>query len=83
MLDTVSGESKLLFTFRPTSQFSAVLPYFDQYHQSATIWSPDSNNLVLSFVSQDGSPGIAVVAASGQLEPRIIAQGFIAFWSWR
>mgnify|MGYP000681008298 CR=1 FL=1 len=83
MLDTVSGESKLLFTFRPTSQFSAMLPYFDQYHQSATIWSPDSNNLVLSFVSQDGSPGIAVVAASGQLEPRIIAQGFIAFWSWR
>ncbi len=83
MLDTVSGETKELFTFRPTSQFSAILPYFDQYHQSATIWSPDSNNLVLSFVSQDGTPGIAVVAASGQLEPRVIAQGFIAFWSWR
>lgn len=83
MLDTVSGESKVLFSFRPTSQFSAVLPYFDQYHQSATIWSPDSNNLVLSFVDQEGNPGIAVVAASGQLEPRIISQGFIAFWSWR
>lgn len=83
MLDTVTAESKLLFTFRPTSQFSAVLPYFDQYHQSTTIWSPDSNNLVLSFVSQEGSPGIAVVAASGQLEPRIISQGLIAFWSWK
>src|SRR6185436_16900956 len=29
MLDTVSGETKQLFTFQPTNQFSAVLPYFD------------------------------------------------------
>src|SRR5215216_1440023 len=76
MLDLDTGESKELFTFQPTDQFSSILPYFDQYHQSATIWSPDSNNLVLSFMANDGTPGIAVVAASGQLEPRIIAQGY-------
>jgi Tol biopolymer transport system component len=81
MLDVETGESKELFTFQPTDQFASILPYFDQYHQSATIWSPDNNNLVLSFVASDGTPGIAVVAASGQLEPRIIAQGFLAFWS--
>jgi Tol biopolymer transport system component len=83
MLDTVSGETKQLFTFQPTNQFSAVLPYFDQYHQSVTIWSPDSNNLVLSFVDQQGNPGIAVVAASGQLEPRVLTGGYLAFWSWK
>jgi len=83
MLDIASGESKQLFTFQPTNQFSAVMPYFDQYHQSATIWSPDSNNLVLSFIDQEGNPGIAVVAASGQLEPRLLAQGYVAFWSWK
>jgi Tol biopolymer transport system component len=83
MLDSISGESNLLFTFQPTNQFSSVLPYFDQYHQSATIWSPDSNNLVLSFIDQEGSPGIAIVAASGQLEPRLLSGGFLAFWSWR
>lgn len=83
MLDTVSSESKLLFTFQPSNQFSSILPYFDQYHQSATIWSPDSNNLVLSFVDQEGNPGIAIVAASGQLEPRLLAGGFLAFWSWK
>jgi Tol biopolymer transport system component len=83
MLDVNSGESKELYTFPPTDQFTAILPYFDQYHQSATIWSPDNNNIVLSFLSQDGSPGIAVVAASGQLEPRVIAQGYLAFWSWK
>ncbi|HJQ14418.1 MAG TPA: hypothetical protein VJ830_06685 [Anaerolineales bacterium] len=81
VLDVTSGESRELFTYRPTQQFLNVLPYFDQYHQSATIWSPDNNNLVLSFLSQSG-PGIAVVAASGNLEPRILAQGYLAFWSW-
>ncbi|MGE5641463.1 MAG: hypothetical protein ACM3Y8_00500 [Byssovorax cruenta] len=83
MLDVNSGESKELYTFPPTDQFTAILPYFDQYHHSATIWSPDNNNIVLSFLGQDGSPGIAVVAASGQLEPRVIAQGYLAFWSWK
>jgi Tol biopolymer transport system component len=81
MLDTDSGESKELFTFQPTDQFSSILPYFDQYLHSATIWSPDSNNLVLSFISQSGTPGIAIVAASGQLEPRIMTPGLLAFWS--
>jgi TolB protein len=82
VLDVTSGESRELFTYQPTQQFLSILPYFDQYHQSATIWSPDNNNLVLSFLGQSGSPGIAVVAASGNLEPRLLAQGLLAFWSW-
>ena len=81
VLDVTSGKSRELFTYRPTQQFLNILPYFDQYHQSATIWSPDNNNLVLSFLSQSG-PGIAVVAASGKLEPRLLAPGYLAFWSW-
>ena len=83
MLDTVSGETEELFTFQPSNQFSSVLPYFDQYHQSATIWSPDSDNLVLSFIDQEGNPGIAIVASSGQSEPRLLSGGFLAFWSWK
>jgi Tol biopolymer transport system component len=82
VLNVNSGESRELFTYRPTQQFLGILPYFDQYHQSATIWSPDNNNLVLSFVNSQGSPGIAIVAASGKLEPRFLANGFLAFWSW-
>lgn len=82
VLDVTSGESRELFTYRPTQQFLSLLPYFDQYHQSTTIWSPDNNNLVLSFLGQSGSPGIAIVAASGKLEPRLLAEGFLAFWSW-
>jgi hypothetical protein len=83
MLDVKTGESRELFTYQPTEQFRNTLPYFDQYHQSNTIWSPDNNNLVLSFLDQDGNPGIAIAAASGQLEPRFLAQGYLAFWSWK
>ena len=83
VLNVISGETRELFTYRPTQQFLSILPYFDQYHQSVTIWSPDNNNLVLSFMDNSGNPGIAVVAASGKLEPRILAQGFLAFWSWK
>lgn len=82
VLDVVRGESRELYTYRPTQQFMRVLPYFDQYHQSVTIWSPDNNNLVLSFLGSQGNPGIAIVAASGNLEPRFLAQGYLAFWSW-
>ena len=83
VLDVTTGESRELFTYQPTQQFLSVLPYFDQYDQSVTIWSPDNNNLVLSFLDSSGKPGIAVVAASGKLEPRILAEGYLAFWSWR
>ncbi len=83
VLDVATGESRELFTYRPSDQFLNILPYFDQYHQSATIWSPDNNNLVLSFLDGQGNPGIAIVAASGQLEPRLLAEGYLAFWSWK
>ncbi len=83
MLDVTTGESRELFTYQPTEQFASILPYFDQYHQSVTIWSPDNNNLVLSFLDGSGNPGVAIVAASGQLQPRLLADGYLAFWSWK
>jgi Tol biopolymer transport system component len=83
MLDVATGESRDLFTYQPSEQFARILPYFDQYHQSATIWSPDNNNLVLSFLDSQGNAGIAIVAASGQLEPRLLAEGYLGIWSWK
>ena len=83
ILNVDTGENHELFNFVPTQEFLGILSYFDQYQQSNTIWSPDNNNLVLSFLDGQGQPGIAVVAASGQLEPRLLAQGILAFWSWK
>jgi len=83
ILDAESGESRKILTYKPTSQFADLLPFFDQYHQSMTIWSPDSNNLVVTFVDSEAASGVAVVAASGRLEPRFLAEGLLAVWSWR
>lgn len=83
VLDIGTGESHEVFSFIPTQELLAVLGYFDQYSQSNTIWSPDNNNLVVSLVDGQGRHGIVVVAASGQLEPRLLANGILAFWSWQ
>jgi len=83
VLDVKAGKSKELFTFQPTNQFLSILPYFDQYHQSATIWSPDNYNMVLPVITTSGTPSLVIVPASGQLEPRIMTEGYLAFWSWK
>lgn len=83
VLDVATSESRKIFAYIPTQQFLSILPYFDQYHQSVTIWSPDNNNLVLSLIDTSGAPTIAIVAASGKLEPRRLADGYLAFWSWQ
>ncbi len=79
--DVDTGDSRPVATFVPTNEFLNVLPYFDQYHRSTTLWSPDSRNLVLSAYRGDGTPGIWVAAASGNLEPRFLIEGVTGFWS--
>ena len=84
LMDVSTGKSTELFTFLPTQEFFSILPYFDQYQQSNTIWSPDGQKLVLSFIDQNGNSGIAVVNLSGQQpDTKLIGDGVLAFWSWK
>jgi len=86
MLDAATGQSNEVATFAPTEDFQSVMQYFDQYQHSATIWSPDSKNLVISGYPLGGQPqtlGAWVVAASGNLEPRFLTEARVAFWSWK
>jgi Tol biopolymer transport system component len=86
VMDVASGESHPVAIFLPTDEFFGVMPYFDQYQHSATLWSPDSKNLVLSGYPLGNEPqqmGIWVIAASGGLEPRFLTEGTLAFWSWQ
>ncbi|MBL8058762.1 MAG: PD40 domain-containing protein [Anaerolineales bacterium] len=83
VLDARSGAVRRLTRFQPTERFLQLLPFFDQYHQSLTIWSPDSQNLVVSAYGAPDQPGLFVVAASGHLEPRFIAEGLLGVWSWK
>lgn len=80
--DLVSGDSSIVFEFDPTPEFLSVMQFFDQYHRSATIWSPDSQYLVISGEDQDENPGIYVIPVSGEESSRLIAPGTLAFWSW-
>jgi hypothetical protein len=82
ILDARSGAVRDIASFTPSERFLQLLPYFDQYHHSATIWSPDSQNLVISAYGPEGLPGIFVVPASGNLDPRFIVDGQVGFWSW-
>lgn len=80
--DPADGSSRDVTTFRPTSDFLRILPFFDQYLRSTTIWSPDSHRLAISGHDAAGQQTIFVVSADGNDEPRPIAQGTLAFWSW-
>ena len=84
VLDVRSRESLLLGSFRPLEALlTQEIPYFDQHQRSATIWSPDERYLVVNALGEDKRPGIFVVDASSNLEPRLINHGQLPFWSWK
>jgi Tol biopolymer transport system component len=80
--DLVDGKTKQAAAFQPTDSFLQVFPFFDQYQRSGTIWSPDSQNLVLAGIDSSGNPSIYVVGADGSQSQKI-ADGDLAFWSWK
>ncbi len=83
VMDAHSGASHAVESYPPTERFLSVIPYFDQYDHALTIWSPDSRNLVISAYRSDGTPSVWVVDASGHVDPRFIADGWMGFWSWQ
>jgi Tol biopolymer transport system component len=78
-----SNETFLILNFlRPSNTFMRVLLQFDQFAQSGTIWSPDSENIVFSgSPTPDGLSLVLVAPANGRLLPRTIGEGVLAFWS--
>ena len=83
VMNARTGDSRNVASFQPTDDFYRMLLNFDQYQHSATLWSPDGENLVVSGLGQDGTPSIWVLAASGNLTPRYIADGQVGFWSFK
>lgn len=82
VLDIKTGERKNLLSFYPTYPFMDVLQHFDQYQYSASFWSPDSENMIISALDNGGqTPVLVVVPMTGNVEPRQIAQGWLGFWS--
>jgi TolB protein len=80
--DRLSGKTNVVATFVPTVSFQQILPFYSQYQRSVTVWSPDSQNLVLSGIDEAGENAIYTVGADGSQFQKI-ADGDLAFWSWK
>lgn len=70
--------------FRPTDPFLLLVPYFDQYAQSLSLWSPDGRYLLYADLDERGKPSVRVLDTL-QPEHRVrrLADGTFAAWSWR
>ncbi len=77
-------ETVAIGPFLPTNSFrNQLVPYFDQYERSITLWSPDSEFVVINAVTGDRQPGIFVVPADGESAPQRVAEGSFPFWAPR
>ena len=83
LADLASGSARTLATFAPTANFISLLPYFDQYARSLTFWSPDSQHFVFTQREGQQSGSIWIVDRAENSEPRRIADGTLAVWSWK
>jgi hypothetical protein len=89
LLETINpedGNVRGLFYFAPTRAFQRLVDEFDRYSRAVTIWSPDSRKLVftLTFGNANGTRDFVLeTEASGSINPRVIGNGPLAFWSPR
>jgi hypothetical protein len=81
--DAVTGKTWLIARFPPSKGFFSVLPFFDQYQRSSTVWSPDSRFIGFTALTDQGASGLFVARADGNIKPRFLASGDDAFWSSR
>lgn len=85
IFDIGSEQSTRLASYQPTRQFGFTLPYFDQYAQSASFWSPDGRYLLLIGSPNGLESAIyrvdTLAGAENQVER--IGPGDYAIWSWK
>jgi Tol biopolymer transport system component len=83
-IDPANGNARSLFYFAPTSAFQRLAAEFDRYSRGVTIWSPDSRKLVFTLTYGDSSgtrDWVVETEASGSINPRVLGNGSLAFWS--
>ena len=81
VVDTADSQQRQLMNFHPTDVFvDELLPFFDNYAQSHSIWAPDSHAVVIPVIDEQGRSQITVVPIDGS-DPSTIAEGVAASWS--
>jgi Tol biopolymer transport system component len=82
VLEVDTNTTRELLSFQPTPSFlGQIVPYYNQYQKSSTIWSPDGKNVVINAVTQDGRPAVIAVNLAGEWEPWFVGYGTFPFWS--
>jgi TolB protein len=83
IVNVADGASVDFPPFYPTDPFLLLVPYFDQYVQSLSLWSPDGRSLVYADVDEHGAPSIRVLDTQQPQQPaRRLSDGTFAAWSW-
>jgi Tol biopolymer transport system component len=83
LVEVESGEVRTLTDFRPTGPFLRILPFYDQYQRSATIWSPDGRAFVYAGQREQGGPGIFVQEIDTDSGAQFLGEGTLGIWSFR
>ena len=80
VIDIASKQDTVIGTFTPTFLFvTQFLPFFDQYALSHSIWSPESDAVVLPTTDAQNAEKITVFYLDGPAQT--IADGDTPFWN--
>ena len=67
--------------FTPSGLSANYIPFFEQYSQSISFWSPDATSFVYAGVNEAGDSGIFVQDAITVGPAELISGGILAIWS--
>ncbi len=85
-IDVNAMTARQLFILEPTPAFRQMTTEFDRFARAINIWSPDSRKLVFTLSYGDGTSNrdyVVETESSGSINPRVLSQGSLAFWSPR
>lgn len=80
--DPEAGESDVLGSFRPADEFlRRILPFYDQYARSSSVWAPSSRRIVFNGVNEQGRQAIFVLDLDNrEAGTREVAEGVVPLW---
>lgn len=82
LLNARSGETETLGSFRPAPEFlRRILPFYDQYARSSTVWSPSGRRIVFNGVNEEERQAVFVIDLDDRESgAREIAEGVVPLW---
>jgi len=82
LLDPSTGATETLGSFRPAPEFlRRILPFYDQYARSSTVWAPSGRQIVFNGLNEAGRQAVFVIDLDDrEAGAREIAEGAVPLW---